>query len=164
MTSSSPQSGHGWLAPLIVTVLITLTILTWLDKWLYSNEVFNNLSMGLSYSPKDPLLVELKEQALHYCTQYATDSELKECNIYQDAITDDLYFAHPLTALIGLQARKLLDNPDSWTELHRIALEPPHRHRPRPAALVPPVSCNPTFRPDHGGRSDVFDHFHRAVP
>ena len=125
MTSSSPQSGHGWLAPLIVTVLITLTILTWLDKWLYSNEVFNNLSMGLSYSPKDPLLVELKEQALHYCTQYATDSELKECNIYQDAITDDLYFAHPLTALIGLQARKLLDNPDSWTELHRIALEPP---------------------------------------
>ena len=125
MSCRSLRRRYGWIAPLLLALLIAAAILTRLDKWLYSNEVFNNLSMGLSYSSQNETLVQLKREALHYCAEYAPASELKACNIYQDSITDRLYFAHPLTALVGLQVRGLLGHPDALAKLHWIALEPP---------------------------------------
>ncbi|MGH6894512.1 MAG: hypothetical protein ACREEP_19870 [Dongiaceae bacterium] len=104
---------------------MTAAILTWLDKWLYSNEVFNNLSMGLSYQPEDEALVRLRDEALRYCDDYAPAAERESCRVYQSVITDRVFFAHPLTALIGLQTRALLNDPDGLARLHRISIEPP---------------------------------------
>lgn len=115
----------GWWLPLLLVVLMTAAIFTWLDKWLYSNEVFNSLSMGLSYEREDEALSRLRAEALRYCDAYAPKSELKACKVYQEVIADRVYFAHPLTALIGLQTRALLNQPDWPARLHRIAVEPP---------------------------------------
>src|SRR5262245_20591855 len=125
MAARTKNERTEWLPAWILMVLIAAAILTWLDRWLYSNEVFNSLSMGLSYSPQDATLVRLKQEALNYCAEFAPKSELKACNVYQNVITDRLYFAHPLTAVIGLQVRELLNRPNDLATLHRIALEPP---------------------------------------
>ncbi|HXV23715.1 MAG TPA: hypothetical protein VED46_05590 [Alphaproteobacteria bacterium] len=116
---------RGWVAPLLLALLMSAAILTWLDKWLYSNEVFNNLSMGLSYQPDDEPLARLRDEALRYCALYASASEAESCRAYQNVITDRFFFAHPLTALVGLQTRDLAQRPNGMARLHWIALEAP---------------------------------------
>jgi hypothetical protein len=113
------------LAIAAATILFFAAVLTWLDKHLYSNEVFNNLSMALSYRPDDEALLRLKEGALAYCDRYAAPGDLAACRVYQTAITDHLYFAHPLTAVIGFQTRALPGDPNWLERLHWIALQPP---------------------------------------
>ncbi len=125
MDSRLWAESRGWVAPLLLALLMSAAILTWLDKWLYSNEVFNNLSMGLSYRPEDEVLVRLRDEALRYCALHAPDSELNSCQVYQNVITDRAFFAHPLTALIGLQTRALPGDPNWLQKLHWIALEAP---------------------------------------
>lgn len=125
MTLRKTGRRRDWVLPVLLAGLIAASILTSLDKWLYSNEVFNSLAMGLHYETDDEALVRLRSEALRYCELYAPRSELKSCQVYQNVITDRVYFAHPMTALIGLQARALLNDPGWQAKLQRIAIAPP---------------------------------------
>ena len=121
------RAGHpifAVFAPFLLALLFLATVVGGLEKWLYSNEVFNALSMGLSYSPEHPGLLHLREAALDYCRTYAQPVELRACEYYQNSISEQLAYAHPLTALIGLQTRALLGDPDWLLKLQHIALEP----------------------------------------
>jgi hypothetical protein len=121
------NNSFGWdrIGPYLVALLLAASIITFLDKYLWSNELFNTLPIGLSFQANDPALANLREAALDYCDRYAPPGELKECRIYQESITDRLYFAHPLSALIGLQTRDLLDDPQWLGRLHWIGIELP---------------------------------------
>jgi hypothetical protein len=116
---------RAWGPTLLLALILAASIVTFLDKWLWSNEVFNNLPMGVSYESGEQGLTRLRNEALHYCDQFAAPDDLKACRIYQDSVTDRLYFAHPLTALLGLQVRGLLGEPDWLQRLHWIAIELP---------------------------------------
>ena len=116
---------RAWGPTLLLALILAASIVTFLDKWLWSNEVFNSLPMGFSYESGEQGLTRLRNEALHYCDQFAAPDDLKACRIYQDSVTDRLYFAHPLAALLGLQVRGLLGEPDWLPRLHWIAIELP---------------------------------------
>jgi hypothetical protein len=111
-------------APFLVALLFLVTVVGGFEKWLYSNEVFNALSMGLIYSPEHPGLLHLRDAALDYCRTYAQPAEVRGCEYYQNSISERLAYAHPLTAVIGLQTRALLSDRDWLLKLQHIALEP----------------------------------------
>lgn len=75
-----------WLIPVIVAGLLAASIFSFLDKWLWSNEVFNNLAMGLYYEKDEPALVRLKAEAIGYCDEFAPIDTKQSCRIYQNAI------------------------------------------------------------------------------
>ena len=101
-----------WLIPVIVAGLLAASIFSFLDKWLWSNE-------------DEPALVRLKAEAIGYCDEFAPIDTKQSCRIYQNAITDRVPFAHPLTAVLGLQTRSLLSEPNWPQSLHRISIEVP---------------------------------------
>jgi hypothetical protein len=114
-----------WLLPVIAAVLLAAAVVSFLDKWLWSNEVFNNLSMGIAYERDEPALVGLKAEAIRYCEAFAPSEAKRSCRIYQDSITDRVPFAHPITAVLGLQTRNLLSDSNWLQYLHRISIEVP---------------------------------------
>jgi hypothetical protein len=111
-------------APFVVALLFFATVIGGFEKWLYSNEVFNALSMGISYSTENSGLLRLRDEALVYCRTYAQPAEMRACEYYQNSISEQLAYAHPLTAAIGLQTRALLNDPDWVLKLQHIALQP----------------------------------------
>jgi hypothetical protein len=123
------QSSYGrrWhrLAPFLLAVLMAAQLLTYLDKWLFSNEVFNNLSMGLVYSTDDETLGLLRQEAIKYCEEFTRGTQLKLCRSYQNLIADSLYYAQPLGATLGSHTRSLLHDPDWLSSLHWIAVGQP---------------------------------------
>ena len=125
MTIRNRAERVGWIAPLLLALLMAAAIATFLDKWLWSNELFNSLSMGLSYDSQEESLMRLREEALRYCDTYSQPAELASCKVYQNVITERLRFAHPLSALLGLQTRSLLGDPRWLAKLHLISAELP---------------------------------------
>jgi hypothetical protein len=125
MTIRSRAERGGWIAPLLLALLMAAAIATFLDKWLWSNELFNNLSMGLSYDSQEESLMRLREEALRYCDVHAPPDDLASCKVYQNVITDRARFAHPLSALLGLQTRGLLGDAHWLSDLHLISAELP---------------------------------------
>lgn len=113
------------LAPVAMALVLAFAVLGWLDRWLYTNEVFNSLSMGLSYAVGERGLVRLKDAALAYCELHAPAGDLVECRYYQNVITDSLSYAHPLTAFLSLQVRELAGVSDWLPGLQRIAVQAP---------------------------------------
>jgi hypothetical protein len=119
------RDSRAWAPTLLLALLLGASIVTFLDKWLWSNELFNNLSMGLSYEANEPALAALRAAALDYCDRFASPDEVKQCRVYQESITDRLYFAHPLSALLGLQTRDLMNDPQWLRHLHAIGVQLP---------------------------------------
>jgi hypothetical protein len=113
------------LLPWLLVLLMAAAVLAFLDKWLYSNELFHSLSMGLSYSASDKGLLQLRAEAIQYCKSFAPDAQLKECEVYQNVITERLFFSHPISALFGREAASLIHDHDWLRKLHRIAILPP---------------------------------------
>ena len=125
MAIRNPSEHGEWVAPLLLALLMAAAIATFLDKWLWSNELFNSLSMGLSYGSQEESLMRLREEALRYCDVHAPPADLASCKVYQNVITDRARFAHPLSALLGLQTRNLLGDPHWLPGLHLISAELP---------------------------------------
>jgi hypothetical protein len=119
------RDSRAWAPTLLLALLLGASIVTFLDKWLWSNELFNSLPMGLSYEAGEPILAALRDEAVEYCERFASPDELNDCRVYQESITDRLYFAHPLSAVVGLQARDLLNDPEWLRGLHAIGVQLP---------------------------------------
>jgi hypothetical protein len=123
MTTRQPGSIslRDMLASAALAATMLVLTLDWFHGWLYGMEVFHALSMGLSYDPAAAPLLQLRAQALEYCERYAAPERLVECFHFQNVITERLAYAHPLTALIGLNVRGLIGRPDWLPDLQTVA-------------------------------------------
>jgi hypothetical protein len=99
-------AGHGkvrspcsWLLWVTAAILLAL-FLARVDDWLYRNEAFNNLAMGFDIAPDHPALVALSEAGLANCENNSVE-DLRHCHLYQNIITQNLYFAEPVQAFFG---------------------------------------------------------------
>ena len=93
------RSPGSWLLWVTAAVLLAL-FLARVDDWLYRNEAFNNLAMGFDIEPDHPALVALSEAGLANCEKSAAE-DLRHCHLYQNIITQNLYFAEPVQAFFG---------------------------------------------------------------
>jgi len=110
----------SWLLWVAAAALVAL-FLARVDDWLYKNETFNNLAMGFDVAPGRPALVALSEAALANCEEHPVE-DLKHCYLFQNIITQNLYFAEPIQAFFGsLLARGYGETP--WLlAVHRAAV------------------------------------------
>ncbi len=115
------KDGRGKVLVAVTALALLVMFFARIDDWLYKNETFNNLAMGLNVAADHPSLVALRDAAMANCETSAA-GDVGDCRKYQIVITQNLFFGEAIQSLFGWRLAKTYGERPWLSDVHRAVI------------------------------------------